>query len=487
MRYPFVWLAFCFCLGIFAAKNIHCPFLLIYFAALFSFVLILSAAKRTFLFGLFLSLFAFLFGALLLRYHQVLPKCHIVRQLFDQGTWPRLELGQCSLTANKVSVVEGVIRSQPIYKFNSTIFLLEARKIESGPASQRCCGIVLAKINGKKELRYDDIVMARGNLYKPYRNTAPGNNSYREYLARQGIYCLMHIRSPYCIKILGNNNSFSPQALALGLKSKVEGLLFKYVSPVPASILDAMILGERKSIPPLVNLAMMKTGTVHILVVSGFNTSLVIFVIMLLLKILRLSRKLRIAIALPLIILYCLMTGASTPVVRATVMSIIFLSAYTLKREGEIYNSCALALVFILLVNPLQLFDIGLQLSFASVLAISYLYPKIKALLRIENPKNRFARFLLEGSLVSCSAWIGTMGIVAYYFGLFSPVTVLANMFIVPLATLITLSGVALVFISVTLPGLAPYFAATSEMLVSLLLWTNHLLLQIPFSCFKFS
>ncbi|MCX5714420.1 MAG: ComEC/Rec2 family competence protein [Candidatus Omnitrophica bacterium] len=151
------------------------------------------------------------------------------------------------------------------------------------------------------------------------------------------------------------------------------------------------------------------------------------------------------------------------------------------------YNSCAIALLFILLVNPLQLFDIGLQLSFASVLAISYLYPKIKALLHIENPKNKFVRFLLEGSLVSFSAWTGTMGIVAYYFGLFSPVTVLANMFIVPLATLITLSGVALVFISVTLPGLAPYFAVTSEMLVSLLLWTNHCLLQVPFACFKFS
>ncbi len=425
------------------------------------------------MFGLFLSLFAFLFGALLLRNHQILPRCHIARQLFDlQG---------------KPSSVEGVVRSQPAYKFNSTLLLLETRKIESGPACHACCGVVLVKINGKKDLGYGDIVMARGNLYKPYRNAAPGNNSYRDYLSRQGIYCLMHIPSPYHLKILGKDNRFSLQGFALGLKSKVEGLLFKYVPPVPASILAAMILGERKGIPPLVNLSMMKTGTVHILVVSGFNTGLVIFIIMLLLKFMRIPRKLRIACAIPLIILYCLMTGASTPVVRATVMSIIFLSAYALKREGEIYNSCALALLFILLVNPLRLFDIGLQLSFASVLAISCFYPRLKALLRVEALKNRLARFLLEGSLVSFSAWIGTMGIVAYYFRLFSPVTVLANLLIVPLATLITFSGFALIFVASAMPCLAPYFAATSEMLVSLLLWTNHYLLQIPYSCFKFS
>jgi competence protein ComEC len=408
-----------------------------------------------------------------LRGYQVLPKDHIACQLFR--------------FSGQAMAVEGMVASHPSYKINSTVFLLEIRKIESSVVSLVSRGRILVKVNGKKELYYGDLVIARGNLVRPWRRPGPRQGSYRDYLARQGIYCLMHIRSPYCIKVLRRGGQFSLRGLALHLRSRVEGLLFKYLPEVPASILDAMILGERKGIPPMVNSEMIRTGTVHILVVSGFNASLVIFVIMLFLKILRLPRKLRIAIAMPLVILYCLSTGASTPVVRATVMSIIFLLAYALKREGDIYNSCALALLFILSINPLQLFDIGLQLSFASVLSLGCFYPKLSALLHIQAVKNRLARFLLEGGLVSLSAWIGTVGIVAYYFGFFSPVTVLANMFIVPLAALITFSGVGLIFIAATLPALAPYFAATSEALISLLLWTNHLLLQIPFASFKFS
>jgi competence protein ComEC len=113
--------------------------------------------------------------------------------------------------------------------------------------------------------------------------------------------------------------------------------------------------------------------------VSGFNVGIVTFIIILLLKLIRLPRKVRLACAIILLILYCLVTGASTPVVRATVMAGVFLLAYLFKREPDIYNSLFLAAIFILAFNPRQLFDIGFQLSFASVFSIIYIYPKIKS------------------------------------------------------------------------------------------------------------
>jgi competence protein ComEC len=158
-----------------------------------------------------------------------------------------------------------------------------------------------------------------------------------------------------------------------------------------------------------------------------------------------------------------------------------------LKREPDIYSSSALAALFILLINPQELFNISFQLSFACVLSIAYLYPKIKSLLGIEFLKIRYLRMLVEGCLVSFSAWIGTLGFIAYYFKIFSPVTVLANIFIVPLATLITLCGFSLVFISLICPPLAKFFASASELVVTLLLSLNSLLVKLPGAYFYLS
>ena len=179
------------------------------------------------------------------------------------------------------------------------------------------------------------------------------------------------------------------------------------------------------------------------------------------------------------------MTGASTPVVRATVMAIVFLAAYLLKREPDIYNSLSLAALFILAVNPKQLFDIGFQLSFASVISIVYLYPKIKTALGIERLKIGYLRFIVDGCLVSLSAWLGTLGFIAYYFKIISPITVIANIFIVPLAAGITLCGFSLSLISLILPALAPFFASTSELTTLALLKINALLVSFPGAYFR--
>lgn len=246
-----------------------------------------------------------------------------------------------------------------------------------------------------------------------------------------------------------------------------------------------MILGEQKGVPELIYNSMMLTGTVHILVVSGFNVSLVAFIVILLLKLVRFPRQLRFYIAIPLLGIYCLVTGASNPVVRSTVMSVFFMLGCIIKREPEIYNSLSLAAIFILATNPLQLFEIGFQLSFASVFSIVFLYPKIKSLSRIGSLKLTYIRYLVDGCLVSLSAWLGTMGIVVYYFKLFSPITVLANIFVVPLAALITLCGLGLISMGLICPPAAPLFASNCELLTNLLVRINVVLSKIPGAAFR--
>jgi predicted membrane metal-binding protein len=95
-------------------------------------------------------------------------------------------------------------------------------------------------------------------------------------------------------------------------------------------------------------------------------------------------------------------------------------------------------------------------------------------------------RVLCEGGMVSFCAWCGTAGIIAYYFRFFSPVTVIANLFIVPLASLITLTGFCSLLTAPFSPGLTSIFASSAEAMLKLLLSINALMLKLPAASFDF-
>ena len=460
MKKPLPFLALIFCLGIISASFIKPPFLLTYIFALTALALSLMAPKRSLGFDILLCLLVFLLGAASLNNTQVLPKHHISRFIYYKN--------------NNLYTIKGIVESEPLMRNNRTAFIFRPQEIQLGKLNYNCCGNILVYLKGAPELRYGEALTLKGNLCK----------TFKKYLYNQGIYALFNVKSPFQVIRLNRNSGLWLKRFAVFLKKKIERMLFKHVSHLSAAVLDAMILGERRNIPQFINNSMIKSGTVHILVVSGFNVGIVSFMIILFLKLLRLPRELLFCIAIPCVVIYCLMTGASTPVVRATVMSIVFMLGFLLKREPDIYNSCCVAIIFILLVNPRQLFDVSFQLSFSSVLSIVYLYPKIKSILHIGNVKIKYFRFMFEGCFVSFSAWLGTMGFITYYFRIFSPVTVLANIFIVPLAALITLCGFSMILIGLICPPLAPFFASTSELLVLLLLKINTLLVKLPCAYF---
>jgi competence protein ComEC len=161
-------------------------------------------------------------------------------------------------------------------------------------------------------------------------------------------------------------------------------------------------------------------------------------------------------------------------------MGAFFLCGFLIEREPDINNALSLAALSILLANPRQFSDIGFQLSFASVIAIVWFYPKLNAFLKAEKLKNKAIRYMIQSCLVSLSAWLGTAGFIAYYFRIFSPVTVLANVFAVPLAALITLCGFTLVFTASLLPWFTPYVGAVSEAAITLLLQLDTLVAGVP-------
>ncbi|MDD5561499.1 MAG: ComEC/Rec2 family competence protein [Candidatus Omnitrophica bacterium] len=474
-----------YCLGIILLSLTRVSFWLILVLG----VAALAAACLNFrnnrIFTFLVFFFALILGALNLKNSYMRHKCHLSNFVpYNDGT---------------VYSLSGFVDSQPVIEGKSTAFVFRAQEVRSGNWRWPCCGKVLVKADFPQDLDYAEPLVLKGALHRPFRSSSAGC-SYRDFLSNQGIYLLMRIKNSLQIIPYSKSGSgalppgcqIQPTGIkrlivfSLWLRDEIERVIRRYLPDLPAGILSAMVLGQRRSIPRLVNNNMVKAGTVHILVVSGFNVGIVAFIVNLLLKIMRIRRKARIFLTIICLLIYCLTTGASNPVIRATVMGIVFLSAHIFKREADIYNCLASAAIFILGLNPRQLFDVGFQLSFASVLAIVCLYPKAKTFLRLDNCKSRPLRYIYEGCLVSFCAWIGTAGIVAYNFRIIAPITVLANILVVPLATLITLCGFSLVLCGPFCTLLGKAIGTTSAMLITLLLNVNAAVIKIPGAYFYF-
>jgi len=456
-----------YCLGIILVSLIWVNAWLIFGLGLAILIVSYLSLRKQYQFLILVFLLALFLGGYSLKNSYILPMCHVSKFVHYKD--------------HNVYSLSGIVDGLPEITHMGTSFIFRVQELQINNLKWRCCGKVLVKLDFPQALNYGDKLILIGNLSRP-AVFGENRNAYRDYLMRQGIYLTMHIKNSLQIISQGRNVGAKLIGFSFWLRVEIEKIISRYLSDLPSGILSAMVLGQKRGVPWLVNNAMIKSGTVHILVVSGFNVGIVAFVVNLLFKIIRIKRNARIILVLACLLIYCIVTGATNPVVRATVMGIIFLLAHLFKRQPDIYNSLACAVLFILIPNPRQLFDIGFQLSFASVLAIVYFYPKLTTFLRIRNCRIKVLRFIAEGLAVSLSAWLGTLWIIAYNFRIISPITVLANMLIVPLATLITLSGFTLVLAGVLCPVLAHFSSISISVLINLLLNINAAVIRIPFA-----
>jgi competence protein ComEC len=471
MKKPLGVLVIFYGLGIFLASLIQVSLWIIMAMVIAVFTAMLLKAENEKLFLVSIIFLAMLAGCWNLNNSHKLSRCHLRnRVLYLDDT---------------IYSVSGFVASVPEDRGRYTWFILRAREVQIDKLKYNCCGDLLAKLDFNQALNYGQNLTLTGNLSR-VQGFNRLNHSYQDFLKRQGIYLTISIQDTRQIIRHGGFGGVKLDQACFWLRGYLERVIGRYLPGLPASILSAMVLGQKRDIPWLVNDMMVKSGTVHILVVSGFNVGIVAFIVNLLLKVARFPRKLRIILTAACLLTYCLMTGATNPVMRATIMGLVFLAAHLLKREPDIYNSLASAALFILAINPQQLFDIGFQLSFISVLAIVYLYPRLKAWTHLENCQFKILRFTAEGFLVSFSAWLGTLAIIASNFRIISLVTVLANILIVPLATLITLCGFTLVLSGLICPGLASILSLPTAALITLLLAINTALVKLPFAYIYF-
>jgi competence protein ComEC len=205
---------------------------------------------------------------------------------------------------------------------------------------------------------------ARISLPRNYRN--PGAFDYRGYLAENGIVALASTKAG-SVEILpgfaGSQAELWRSRIHRSIIEKVHALW----PPREAALMDAMVIGEDAFINRSTRADFQRSGTYHVLVVSGMNVSILALVMFWFLRRLRVSELLAGAITVSLMVAYALLTALGSPVWRATLMLALYLGARLLYREKSMLNAIGAAALGLITVNPQILFGASFQLTFLCV------------------------------------------------------------------------------------------------------------------------
>jgi len=410
--------------------------------------------------------------------------------LFNSYSLPSKPKHIARLTPYKGKAVEltGTIKDEPVLRKRGVWFVLSSEKLKEDGKEHDVSGQVLVKFFSKpdidsKKLSYGSRLFLEGTLYKPPNFSEEFN--YADYLKRKNIYSILSVKKTDNVKLLGRKIGNPIKNLAFIIRRRIKSIYKENLSPFSSAVVSAVILGERQDLDPAAKEALIKSGTVHVISISGLHLGIIAFIILLILKILQIPRKIRFIFTIAMLVIYCIMTGARIPVVRSTIMAAVLLFGYLLERESNVYNSLSLAALLILIVNPKQLFDAGFQLSFLSVISIVWLTPKIVSRFPERCKKIKWARFLIYAFSASLACWIGLAGLIAYYFRIISPITVLANMIIIPYMSIIIASAFSVAITGLIFPPLAALLGSSTEFFISILFKINSLLIAIPGAFFR--
>jgi ComEC/Rec2-related protein len=267
-------------------------------------------------------------------------------------------------------------------------------------------------------------------------------------------------------------------------------------SPQVQDFLSGIVLGLRHQTPEDIEEPFQQTGTLHLFAVAGLHVGIVAALLWMLAMVVRLSRKWATALIIPTLFFYAAVTGLHVSSVRAAVMTSILLSGFFFERKAFLLNSLAAAAFFLLCWDTNELFSVGFQLSFMVVGAIVlFADPLFGFLQRCAAPDSFLPRSLLRGprhfthvglewlsrgASVSLAAWVGSLPFVLWYFHIVTPVSLLANLVVVPVAFLVLAVALLSLISTPLLSWLAIVFNNANWVLARLVLGIVQFFAQIP-------
>jgi len=329
-----MWLLYVSCAwvaGVFLGSKIGLPWLVLFLGLVpFALVPFLPGSKKT-LIVTGLCLLA-IFGGVI-RHPSLFPPAdeHSLRFYNDKG----------------MVEIRGMVAEEPDIRDRYCLLTFSASEIVVGGENKEVSGRALIRVPRYPAYHYGDVLKVTGELETPSQSE---NFDYRTYLAHEGIYSVIYYP---LAELLDRGQGIPPLQWIYSLRERLAASLARALPEPQGSLAQGILLGLRGNIPDSLNSAFSRTGTAHILAISGLNISIVIAMFLSLgILLFGRQRSLYIWLALAFTWLYTLLAGMNPPVIRAAIMGSLFLVAMYLGRQGSAIIALAFAAAVMVAIQP---------------------------------------------------------------------------------------------------------------------------------------
>ena len=334
-----------------------------------------------------------------------------------------------------VREIRGIIARDPDVRDKNTHLYFSASEMKTGDEWHEAKGNVLILVPRYPAYRYGDVLLITGRLETP---PVLDDFDYRGYLAHQGINSTMLYPK---VEIIERDRGNKAMAWIYSLRNRLAETLARILPEPQASLAQGLALGIRSNMPTSIKADFTRTGTAHLLAISGLHLSIIAGIMVSLgIFLFGKRRYLYVWLALAVVWLYALITGMNPPVMRSASMASLFLLAELSGRQKNAFTALTFAAAVMVGISPYILGDAAFQLSFLAMAGLVCLYPPLQSLGRItvdrviseEGPLSPFARFISDSLSATFAATIAVWPLVAYYFDTISFVGPFATLLVLP-------------------------------------------------------
>lgn len=398
--------------------------------------------------------------------------------------------------ARVVTAMGGVITEPKVAPSGFSTFLLKLKSIEFEDRKESTRAVWQVRWKGTPEFGDELKLFGIAEVIAPPRN--PGEFDMRSYLARHDVRRMLFVRYSEEGTLIRHGGGNPILRLAQKSRAWMQNAICKGLENTPEvrNFLSGIVLGLRHQTPEDIEEPFQQTGTLHLFAVAGLHVGIVAALLWMLAMVARLSRKWAAALIIPLLLFYAAVTGLHVSSIRAAVMSSILLGGLFFERKVFVLNSLAAAAFFLLCWNTNELFSTGFQLSFAVVGAIILFADTFAEFLQrwtapdpflprslLRGPRHSMHatfEWLCRGTGVSLAAWIGSLPLVLWYFYIVTPISLVANLIVVPIAFFILAIALLSLVSAPILPGLAVIFNNANWLLAQLVIGIVQFLAHVP-------
>ena len=348
--------------------------------------------------------------------------------------------------------VEGIV--QDIYQKNNSYIanlLLEKENIKV---------LIYIKNYDKESIKYGDKIEVIGKYNKPEVSRNYKGFDYKEYLKTQNI-----VGSISCtfndIKIVSKNNYNIFLKIIYDIKQFINNKIEQNVDIDNQKLLSGVLIGDKNNLDKSIINDFKNSNLSHMLAVSGTHVGYVILLLTIIIKDKKVGKRLSIVLKIFFILIFILLVGGTPSVIRSGVSAIIYLFAFLAKRKKNIKNAIIIPIIISLIINPYNILNVGMQLSYLGTIGIllfnKYIEKTLRKIIKIEKieSKNKLKiiykifNYLISIISISLSANVLIIPIMIYKFNSISLTFLLSNILAAPVLCLIILIGFISIFLSI--------------------------------------